>query len=335
VSVTSSICFLFIEVIGYQSVALILMFVVSVLAILFDIIPVLISSILSALIWNFFFIPPVFTFHIGTTTDNLMFLMYFVIALINAALTFKIREFEKKAFEKEEKEKTILLYNTLINSLSHELKTPLSAIIGSLDTLQENEAKLSANSKVELYKEMETASFRLNRQVENLLNLNRLEAGVIKPTFDWFYLDDLIQSLLKDIGKNLPKQKIIFTPKEEAPLIKLDRGFLEIILQNLLHNAILHTPSNSTIKIDYVINNETLNISVSDNGLGFPKDKIRFVFDKFYKIDSNSTGGTGLGLSIVKGFTEALNGVVSVENKFEGGALFNLSFPVETSKFRM
>jgi two-component system sensor histidine kinase KdpD len=89
-----------------------------------DIFPVLAAALLSALIWNFFFIPPTFTLQIRTPEDALMFLMYFLIASINAVLTYKIREFEKKARDREEKENTIKLYNTILNSLSHELRTP-------------------------------------------------------------------------------------------------------------------------------------------------------------------------------------------------------------------
>ncbi|NTW32317.1 MAG: DUF4118 domain-containing protein, partial [Bacteroidetes bacterium] len=112
-------CFFTADFIGYKVVALLLLVVVSLLAMVFDILPVLLAALLSALIWNFFFIPPLFTFHIADTEDALMFLMYFVIALVNAVLTFKIREAEKKARDKEEKENTIKLYNTLLNSLSH------------------------------------------------------------------------------------------------------------------------------------------------------------------------------------------------------------------------
>ena len=150
--------------------------VVSVLAMLFDILPVLITAILSALVWNYFFIPPIGTFHIGKPEDVLIFLMYFVIAMINTVLTFKIRQFEKKARDKEEKENTIRLYDTLLNSLSHELRTPISAIIGSVDTLEENNKRLSEENRKLLISEIKIAGLRLNRQVENLLSISRLEA---------------------------------------------------------------------------------------------------------------------------------------------------------------
>src|SRR5690606_32655119 len=125
---TALLCFFSVDFIGYRAVALILLLVVSLNAILFDILPVLLSALLSALIWNFFFIPPIMTFHVGTPEDGLMFLMYFVIASINAVLTFKIREFERNERDEEDKAKAIKLYNTLLNSLSHELRTPIATI---------------------------------------------------------------------------------------------------------------------------------------------------------------------------------------------------------------
>ncbi len=143
VSIVSISCFFTVDLIGYRVVALILMVTVSLLAMMFDILPVMIAAILSALIWNFFFIPPLYTFHVSNAEDFLMFLMYFIIAMVNAVLTFKIREAELKARDKEEKENTIKIYNTLFNSLSHELRTPISTILGSVDTLKENKENLT------------------------------------------------------------------------------------------------------------------------------------------------------------------------------------------------
>ena len=97
---------------------------------------------LSALVWDYFFIPPRFTFHVEATEDTILLSTYFVIAMVNAALTYKIRQVEKTAREKEEKANTVKLYNTLLNSLSHELRTPIAAIVGATDNLQANSSRL-------------------------------------------------------------------------------------------------------------------------------------------------------------------------------------------------
>ncbi len=327
----STICFLMAAFIGYKVVALILLFIVSLLAMLFDIKPVLTAAVLSAIIWNFFFIPPIFTLHIDNAEDILMFLMYFVVALVNAVLTYKIREVEKKAREKEEKENTIRLYNTLLNSLSHELRTPISAIIGAVDTMKENKEKLSPETQQDLLNEIDIASIRLNRQVENLLNQSRLESGILKLNLDWCDMNDLVYYVLGKLSSVMANHQVIFQPNEELPLFKIDRGLMEQVFINLLLNAVHYTPPQSKIQIVVECVNETCYINISDNGKGFPENDIQHVFDKFYRLPHNKTGGIGLGLSIVKGFVEAHKGTITLENIPSGGALFSISFPLETS----
>src|SRR6185436_20970285 len=145
--VVAAICFSLSQYIGYHVVALLLLVTVSFIAMFFDIFPVLLAALLSAFIWDVFFIPPRFTLSVGSTEDALFLAMYFVIACVNAALTFKIRQIEKKEVKKEQKENTLKLYNTLLNSLSHELRTPIATIIGATDNLLNDDAKLSHNNK--------------------------------------------------------------------------------------------------------------------------------------------------------------------------------------------
>ncbi|MBK7762269.1 MAG: PAS domain-containing sensor histidine kinase [Bacteroidetes bacterium] len=323
-------CYYSSHVIGYKTVALFLLVTVSIIAMLFDILPVLSAALLSALIWNFFFIPPIFTFHINNTEDLLMFLLYFLIALVNAVLTFKIRKEEMKARDKVEKENTIKLYNTLLNSLSHELRTPISTIIGAIDTLKENKEKISLSNQNELFNQIDIASIRLNRQVENLLNMSRLETGMLKLNLDWCDVNELINSTIQKLDQ-LYQQTIVFEPDESMPLIKLDRGLMVQVLQNILYNAINYTPENSRIKIVAKLQSNSCIITISDNGKGFPEHEIPLAFDKFYRLPHTKTGGSGLGLSIVKGFIEAHYGTIKLENNLHGGALFTISIPAETS----
>ncbi len=297
---------------------------------LFDILPVLFSAVLSALTWNYFFIPPRFTFHIDKAQDVLMFLLYFVIALVNAVLSFKIRKAESKARDKEEKEKTIKLYNTLLNTLSHELRTPIATIIGAIDTLQISTNKLSPLQQSELLNEMDKASVRLNRQVENLLNMSRLESGFLKIKRDWCDGNELIYAVIQK-QEQVFQTRFRFEPNEKLPLFKLDSGLIEQVLQNLFHNAIQYTPHDAPIEI--VIKAENLNciITVRDHGSGFPTSELESVFEKFYRLPHSKAGGSGLGLSIVKGFVEAHEGEVLLENNPDGGAIFTLIIPAETS----
>lgn len=323
-------CYFAANFIGYRVIALVLLMTVSFIAMLFEILPVVVAAVLSAVIWNFFFIPPLFTFHIHNAEDVLMFLLYFLIALVNAVLTLKIRREESRARDKEEKENTIKLYNTLLNSLSHELRTPIATILGAVDTLKENKDKLSESNQTELLSEIDKASIRLNRQVENLLSMSRLESGMLKPKLNWCDLNELINAV---INKMLPanKQTIVFHLNESLPLFKIDEGLVEQVLHNLIHNAILYTPENSTIEIEAMNLQNGCIIKVSDNGNGFSLLEIDLAFDKFYRLPNTKVGGSGLGLSIVKGFVEAMNGNVLLKNNEKGGATFTIEIPCEVT----
>jgi two-component system sensor histidine kinase KdpD len=330
VIIVSLLCYLVSPIIGYKVVALILLLTVSILAMFFEILPVMFSALLSACIWNFFFIPPLFTFHIYTAEDLLMFLMYFVIAIINAVLTIKIREQENKAREKEEQEKSIKLYNTLLSSLSHELKTPISTILAGVDTLKENDDKLNHQHKKELLIEIEKASIRLNRQVENLLNMSRIENGMLKLNKDWIDINELIFSSIEHL-KEKTEHKIIFIPHEELPLIKIDAGIFEQIIHNILYNATLYSENYSTVLIELSIENKELKLIISDEGPGIPEEHLSRIFEKFYRIDNSKTGGTGLGLYIVKGFVDAHNGNINIANRTKKGCSVHINIPIETS----
>ena len=349
VCIVAAIGFLVSNIVDYKIIAFLLFVTVSILAMLFDIFPVLLAALLSALLWDFFFIPPRFTFSIGSTEDRLMLLMYFVVALVNGVLTYKIRQMEKEARKKETKEKAIQLYNTLFNSLSHELQTPISTIIGATDTLKDNAAKLTEKNKNALVDEISIASLRLNQQVENLLNISRLESGYLQLKTDWCDINELIYSAVNKLQNKSEKHKINITVPESFPLFRLDFGIMEQVLYNLLNNAIQYTPDNSIISIsarysttstghfntdgelhkDNISN--TLIIMIADNGKGFPENEIKKVFDKFYRLHNSHPGGTGLGLSIVKGFVVAHKGQIRLKNNSAGGAEFTIEIPAEAS----
>ncbi len=303
---------------------------VSISAMIFNIWPVLLGATLSAFIWNFFFIEPLFTFHINEAEDFLTFLMYFVIAFINAVLTFQIRRAERKARDKEEKEKEVKLYNTLFNSLSHELKTPLSTILGSVDILKENGSKLTAEQQLDLLREIDKSGMRLKRQVENLLNMSRLENGMLQLKLDWVDINELIHQLIQR-HEEFSDQRILYRSNEGLPLMKLDSGLLETVLDNIVYNAAQYTPDHLPVEIAVQCEDNRCTILISDSGPGFPEASMDHIFEKFYRLPESKAGGTGLGLSIVKGFVEAHGGRVEVKNKPQGGAEFSIHLPVETS----
>ena len=326
----SFVCYLTVDIIGYHVVALILLLAVSLLAMFFDILPILLVAVLSALIWNFLFIQPQGTFKITTPEDALLFLMYFVIAVMNAVFTSRIRKLEAAARQKKEREKTLQLYNTLINSLSHELKTPISTIIGAVDTLKLDSGRLGQEQRKELVSEIAIAGQRLHEQVGNLLSMSRLESDFFKLQLDWYDLNELVHRVIR---KNLPdaaKHSVHFSERE-LPLFRVDGALIEQILDNILHNALQYTPMGSTVEISVEPVGEGLELRIRDNGPGFPEDKLEKVFEKFYRLPKTAAGGTGLGLSIARGFAQAHHGDIRLENSPSGGAVFRVYIPAETT----
>lgn len=332
--IVSGICFSLTDFLGYRVVALILLFTVSLLAITFEILPVLLAAALSAFVWNFFFIPPRFTLHVSTTEDTILLIMYFVIAMINAVLTYRIRQIEKLSRLKEERANSVKLYNTILNSLSHELRTPLAAIIGATDNLQTN-LHLTKEDKEQLIAEISKASLRLNQQVENLLNISRLESGHIQPKNDWCDMVELVYDVVKRVEENNPERKIHISINQDIPLCFLDKGMLDQVIYNLLNNAAIHTDSNAKIDIDVSCHADLLNITIEDTGAGFKDVKLKDVFDKFSRSKDLKTSRSGLGLSIVKGFTEAMSGDVKLEKVKPHGSRFLISIPVKTSLIKL
>jgi two-component system sensor histidine kinase KdpD len=321
----SLVCSIFKPHVDYRIVALILLLAVSVLAVILDILPVLLAAFLSALILNLFFLEPVGHYKINNSENALLFFIYLLVALVSAVLTHRLRQQEAKVRDKEEKEKTLYLYNTLLNSLSHELKTPISTILGGIDLLKTGNLKPELNA--ELVQEIDLAAGRLNTQVENLLNMSRLETGTLKLKRDWCDLNELV---FRSMGPRVGKE-IRFTPKEEIPLVKVDQGLMETMLYGLLNNARRYAGPEAQVGIDVNVSDEHFEIRVWDSGPGIPEEEREKVFEKFYRLPHSGTGGTGLGLSIAKGICHAHDGDIFAEERPGGGAVLVVHIPAEMS----
>lgn len=465
------------EYIGYQVVAYVLLFEVSLLAIFLGIGPILLSAALSALLWDYLFIPPPFTLHIERTEDVLMFFMYFIIVILNGILTSRVRKQERMTREREERttalyrltkelslvsgldevigiavkdvekyfnvkniiligrqkglenearhqtdltlnetEKSIAawsylhsrnagkytdtlpstdytfypltgtrlnigiiglqhlkplkgdeeifwdtfrtqisnaleremldemahkslifdesekLYKTLFNSISHELRIPVTTIMGAVEIMLNANLDQTIHSK--LFKEIFIASERLNRLIENLLNVSRLESGRITPKLDWVDVHDLVKKVTGTLKTELNQFKAEIVIQKDIPLVKIDFGLIEQALQNLVHNSTQYAPPGTTIRIKMYYEQPNFIMQVMDRGPGFPEESIHYVFNKFYRISGTQTGGTGLGLSIVKGFVDAHGGTVEIENRKNGGANITIKIPSEIPEIK-
>jgi two-component system sensor histidine kinase KdpD len=244
-------------------------------------------------------------------------------------LLYILIQFEKSAFAKQTKENKLKLYETLLNALSHELRTPISVIMGATDNLLLENSTISPEDKKGLLTEISTASLKLNQQVENLLNTSRLQSGFLQLKKDWCDIDELIHNVIHQLNDQLKDHVVNIAVKQHIPLFKIDRGLIDQVLYNLLSNAAQYTPASSVITITANNTHEQLLLIVEDNGKGISEKEANKVFDKFYRVD-NAIEGRGLGLSIVKGFIEVHNGSITLEKSVSGGAKFIIKIPAKT-----
>jgi len=291
--------------------------------------PVLVAAALSALSWNFLFIPPLFTLHIEKFEDALTFATYFIVALTVGNLTAQLRAREHLAAQVQLAQESERLRKTLLDCVSHELKTPLSAIAAASQELVRSAPNVqNAEALRELAAEIHAGSRRLNRVVNNLLDMNRLESGVVRPKQEWCDLRELLESAIEIERESLNGREVKLDVPEGIPLAFVDYTLIEQAVAKLLANAISHAPSRSPVEIDIEYKGNRLKISVSDRGPGLNPESIERVFEKFYRGDGRKPGGLGLGLSIARGFAEAHGGSLTAENRDGGGARFTISLPV-------
>ncbi|MBB3186124.1 sensor histidine kinase [Microbacter margulisiae] len=219
------------------------------------------------------------------------------------------------------------LYKTLFNSISHELRTPVSTLMGSSETLLRSDVEPSLQHQ--LAKNIFDAAERLDRLIENLLNMSRLESDTIKPFMDWHDVHDLVNKVLANLHDDLAPFNVEVVIPADMPLVRFDFGLMEQVLHNLVYNATQHANPHTTIRVKMYYDQPNLVLQVMDRGTGFPPESIPYLCNKFYRADSRISGGVGLGLSIVKGFVDAHQGTVLFENRARGGALITIKIPTE------
>ncbi len=219
------------------------------------------------------------------------------------------------------------LYKTLLNSISHELRTPITAITGAAGSLLDPQIT-QPEMRLALAREIQEAGHRLNRLVENLLDMTRLESGMLKLNLDWGDVNDLVSVTLKQLKPKLARHELIVDLAPNLPLVQFDFVLMEQVLHNLLDNAATYTPPGTRLRLMARVDGAELVISVADRGPGLPPESLDHIFDKFYRAPGSAAGGIGLGLSISRGLVEAHGGTLGVENRAHGGTRFTERLPL-------
>lgn len=218
------------------------------------------------------------------------------------------------------------LKNSLLRSVSHDLRTPLTAITGAASRLMKGELK--EQQEKELATTIFTESDRLNRLVRNLLDMTRVESGQLNLSRQWNSVEELIGSAVLRTESIFGQRPLKLDIAPDLPLLEVDAILLEQVLVNLLENAARHTANGSTVMVSAKAGKAFVRIEVADNGGGIPPGAEQKIFDKFYRAASVSELGFGLGLAISKAIVEAHKGRIWARNRVEGGAAFILELPI-------
>ena len=236
-----------------------------------------------------------------------------------------------EAQQTEVRIETERLRNSLLSSVSHDLRTPLATITGVATTLLEQEGRVDAGTRRELLESVREEGDRLNRLVENLLEMTRLESGQLGLRKDWHPIEEVIGAALRRLERRLVGRRITTRVLPDLPLVAMDDVLIEQVLLNLLDNALKYTPAGSPIVIVATATDAAVTVEVADRGPGLPPGDEEKVFEKFYRGRPDHGRGAGLGLAICQGVVRAHGGRIWVQNLPGGGVAFLFTLPLSGS----
>ena len=206
----------------------------------------------------------------------------------------------------------------LLNSISHDLRTPLATVMGSASTLIELGAELTPAVRADLLLSIREEAERLNGYVGNLLDMTRLEGDALTPQCELVDVREVVGQAVERVRRRLGQRTLSFDYTPDLPLVELDPALLEQAIVNILENAIAYSPDHAPIEIAGYEDRRNVVLSIEDEGKGIPTAELLRVFDRFRRVEAPSDRsrgergkGVGLGLSISKGFVEAMGGRIA------------------------
>ena len=222
------------------------------------------------------------------------------------------------------------LKTSLLNSVSHELRSPLAAIKASVSSLRSGAVDWESSARKDLLETIEEETDHLNFLVGNLLDMSRIESGALKPNLRWNSIDEIVSGVVVKMRKQLTDHSLINNLEDSLPLTLTDYVLMEQVFTNLISNSIKYAPPNTTIQISGTQEGDYIHILVTNEGPRVPEEQLERIFDKFNRItQADKITGTGLGLSICKGIVETHNGKIWAKNQ-EKGFTFHILLPSKT-----
>jgi len=246
-----------------------------------------------------------------------------------AALAIERAQLAEQARQAEVLQATEKLQTALLNSISHDLRTPLVSITGALSSLQVDDIELDKATRHNLVDNAREEAERLNRLVGNLLDMTRIEAGALKVAREPCDVQDVIGAALEPLDDRLRNRPLTVDIPPDLPLVPMDFVLIAQVLLNVLDNALKYSPPDAPVEVLARVEGPEAHVQVADRGVGIPPDDLSRVFDKFYRVQQpGQVSGTGLGLSICKGIVEAHGGRIWAQNREGGGTVITLALPL-------
>ena len=230
------------------------------------------------------------------------------------------------------------LRSALLTSISHDLKTPLAAILGAAGAMRDLASALDDKAKADLLGTIVDESERLNRFIANLLDMTKLESGAIKPNTALHDLGEIVATALQRASKILAQHRVELDMAADLPMVEVDAILFEQVLFNLLDNAAKYAQAGTIVRIRCTRDQDRLRLDILDEGTGIPADELKLIFDKFHRAPKGDQvrAGTGLGLAISRGFVEAMGGTIISANRQDGqGAVFTITLPIPPATERL
>lgn len=234
-----------------------------------------------------------------------------------------------EAHQTQIKIETEQLRNSLLSAISHDLRTPLAAIVGASSSLISNETKLDNYARRELGQTIYDEALHMASLANNLLDMARLESGIIRLNRQWQPLEEVVGSALASLSARIINHPVTIKLPHDLPVVEIDSLLIERIFVNLLENAVKYTPPETPVEISALVNQNELVVTVSDQGKGIPLGEEHRIFEKFHRVTcEGNQGGAGLGLAICRSIINAHGGKIWANNLLSGGAAFHFALPL-------
>jgi K+-sensing histidine kinase KdpD len=282
-------------------------------------------SVVSMIAFNFFFLAPTHTLRLADSENWVALAVYLVTAVSVSELAARARRRAREIRETETLRRSDAVKTAVLRSVSHDLRSPITAIMTASDVLESSGEALSPDEREELHSSIRLQIHRLDRFVANLLDLSRLEAGAALPVRELWTVDGLITRALEAIG---PENERVdaFLP-EDSPPVSVDAAQLEHALVNLLENALKFSSVTDRVEMSAEAVGEEVVLRITDRGPGIPPEEQALIFEPFRRGSVDVGPGSGLGLAIARGFVQLNGGRMWVESERGRGTTFALAFP--------